>query len=104
MASKVETADKERDKHIKKDMEEMKRRYETANDNLWNLETKMDTRSRDQAESSCAIQSKVNALLKDSIAQEKTVADKTEKQPRIILWNLNARNRNLHLYVRSTTA
>ena len=39
MANKMETTEKEREKHIKKDMEEMKRRYETVNEKLWNLET-----------------------------------------------------------------
>ena len=52
MADKVETTDKERDKHIKKYMEEMKKRYETVNDKLWNLKTRMDTMSKEQAESS----------------------------------------------------
>ena len=28
----------------------MKQRYDTVNENLWNLETRMDTMSRDQAE------------------------------------------------------
>ena len=79
MANKVDTTDKEREKHIKKDMEEMKRRYETVNDKLWSLETRLDTMSRDQAESFCAIQTKLDALLRNSIAQEKTVSDKTEK-------------------------
>ena len=40
----------------------------------------MDTMSRDQAESSCAIQCKLDALLRNSIAQEKMVADITERQ------------------------
>ena len=47
MAGRVETTDKEREKHIRKVMEEMKRRYETVNDKLSNLETRMDTMSRD---------------------------------------------------------
>ena len=59
MADKVDTADKEREKHIKKDMEEMMNRYVTVNDKLWNLETRMDTMNRDQAHISCAIQSKL---------------------------------------------
>ena len=70
MSDKVEATDKEREKHIKKDMEETKQRYDTVNDKLWNLETRMDTMSKDQAESFCAIQSKLDALLKSSIAQE----------------------------------
>ena len=28
---------------MKKDMEEMKKRYDTVNEKLWNLETRMDT-------------------------------------------------------------
>ena len=66
MSDKVETTDKEREKHIKKDMEEMKQRYDTVNEKLWNLETRMDTMSKDQAESSCAIQSKLDVLLRNS--------------------------------------
>ena len=69
MAERVETTDKEREKYIKKDMEKMKRRYETVNDKLRNLETRMDTTSRDQAENSCAIQPKLDAHLRNSIAQ-----------------------------------
>ena len=41
----------------------------------------MNTMSRDQAKSSSAIQSKMEVLLRNSIAQKRTVADKTEKQP-----------------------
>ena len=48
MANKLKTTDKEREKHIQKDMEEMKRRYENVNEKLWSLETRMDTKSRDQ--------------------------------------------------------
>ena len=55
MTERVETTDKEPEKNTKKDTEKMKRRYETVNDNLWNLETRVDTVSRDQGESSCAI-------------------------------------------------
>ena len=46
--------------------EEKKKRNETVNDKLWSLETTMDTTSRDQAESACAIQSKLDALLRNS--------------------------------------
>ena len=67
MTERVETTDKERQKFIKKNTEEIKRRYETVNDKLWNLETRMDTMSRDQAENSCAIQSKLDALFRHSI-------------------------------------
>ena len=78
MSDKVEATDKEQEKHIKKDMQEMKQRYDTVNEKLWNLETRMDTMSKDQAESSCAIQSKLEVLLRKSIAQEKLVADKPQ--------------------------
>ena len=33
-------------------MEEMKKRYDTVNDKLWNLETRMKTMSKDPAETS----------------------------------------------------
>ena len=36
----------------------------------------MDTMSKDQTENSCAIQSKLNVHLRNSIAQDKLVADK----------------------------
>ena len=76
MADKVETTDSEREKDIKKDMDEIKMRYDTVNEKLWNLETRMDTMSKEQAESSGAIQSKLDAPLRNTIAQDKMVADK----------------------------
>ena len=76
MSDKVEATDKEREKHIKKDMEEMKKRYDTVNEKLWNLDTRMDTMGKDQAESSCAIQSKPDAPMRNSIAQDKLVIEK----------------------------
>ena len=57
MSDKVEATDGEQDQIIKKDMQEMKQWFDTVNSKLGNLETKMDSMSRDQAESSCAIQS-----------------------------------------------
>ena len=72
---KVETTDKEREKHIKKVMEDKKKRYDTVNEKLWFLETRMNKMSKDQAEGFCAIQSKLDALLRNSIAQDKLVAD-----------------------------
>ena len=62
MPAKVDTTDKEGDKNIKKDMQEMKQRYDAVNSLLGSLETRMDTMSRDQAESSCAIQAKLDAI------------------------------------------
>ena len=56
----------------------MKKRYDTVNEKLWNLETRMDTLSKDEAEIFCAIQSKLYALWKNSIAQDKLVADKPQ--------------------------
>ena len=76
MSDKVETTGKEREKHIKKDMEEMKKRYGTVNEKLWNLETRMDTMSKEQAEISGTIQSKLDALLRNSLARSNLVADK----------------------------
>ena len=67
MSDKVEATDKDREKNIKKDMQEMKQRYDTVNSNLGNLERRMDTMSRHQAESSCAIQSKLDVILRNSI-------------------------------------
>ena len=59
-------------------MEEMKKRRDTVNEQLWNLKTRMDTVSKDQAENFCAIQSKLDALLRNSKAQDKLVADKPQ--------------------------
>ena len=78
MSEKVEATDKEPERHIKKDMQEMKQRYQTVNEKLWNLETRMDTMNRDKAEKSCAIQSKVDALLRNSTAQEKLITDRPQ--------------------------
>ena len=39
----------------------------------------MDTMRRDKAENFCAIQSKLDPLLRNFVAQDKTVLDKTEK-------------------------
>ena len=55
MSDKEEAIDKEREKHIKKDMEEIKKRYDSVNEKLWNLDTRMNTMGEEQAESSCAI-------------------------------------------------
>ena len=76
IADKVETTDKEREKHIKIDMEERKKRNDTVSGKLWNLDTRIDTMSKEQAESSGAIQSKLDVLLRNSIAQEKLVVEK----------------------------
>ena len=78
MSDKVEATYKERERErekIKKDMQEMKQRYETVNSKLGSLETKIDTMSRNQAENSCAIQSKLDALLRHSTSQDKLVTD-----------------------------
>ena len=64
-----------RKKYRERHIEKMKRRYENVNDNLWNIETTMVTVSRDKAESSCAIQSKLDPILRNSIAREKTIPD-----------------------------
>ena len=77
-SDKVEATDKEREKNIKKDMQEMKQRYDTVNSKLGSLETRMDTMSRDQAESSCSIQAKLDAILRNSTSQDKPVKDRTQ--------------------------
>ena len=68
MSDKVDATDGERGKNIKKDMQEMKQRYDAVNSQLGSLETRMDTMSRDQAESSCAIQAKLDAILRNCTA------------------------------------
>ena len=74
MSDKVDTTDGKRDKNIKKDMQEMKQRYDAVNSQLGSLETRMDTMSRDQAESSCAIQAKLDAILRNSTSQDRPAA------------------------------
>ena len=78
MSDQVDTTDEERDKNIKKDMQEMKQRYDAVNSQLGSLETRMDTMSRDQAESSCAIQAKLDAVLRNSTSQDKPAAERTQ--------------------------
>ena len=78
MTDKVDTTDEERDKNIKKDMQEMKQRYDAVNSQLGSLETRMDTMSRDQAESSCAIQAKLDAILRNSTSQDRPAAERTQ--------------------------
>ena len=97
MNERVETTDKEREELIKKDMEEMKKRYTTVSDKLWSLETRMDTMSTDQAESSCAIQFKLDVFLRNSVNQDKAVVEKRVKQT-----GTRVRNKNLLDCPRST--
>ena len=59
MSEKVEATDKEREKNIKKDVQEMKQQYDNVNNKLWSRETRIDTMSKHQ--SPCAIQSKLDA-------------------------------------------
>ena len=78
MSDKVETTDEEQDKNIKKDMREMKQRYDAVNSQLGNLETRMDTMRREQAESSSAIQTKLDAILRNSTPQDRPAAERTQ--------------------------
>ena len=78
MSDKVEITDGERDKNIRKDMLEMKQRYDVVNSQLGSLETRMDTTSRDQAESSSAIQTKLDAILRNSTPQDRPAAERTQ--------------------------
>ena len=78
MSDKVDATDGERGKNIKKDMQEMKQRYDAVNSQLGSLETRMDKISRDQAESSCAIQAKLDANLRNSTSQDRPAAERTQ--------------------------
>ena len=78
MSEKVEATDKDREKNIRKEMQERKQRHDTVNSKLGNLETRMATMSRDQAESSCAIQSKLDAILRNSITQDNLVTNRIQ--------------------------
>ena len=78
MTDKVETTNEERDRNIKKDMQQLKNRYDDVNSQLGSLEKRMDTMSKNQAESSCAIQAKLDAILRNSTSQERPAADRTQ--------------------------
>ena len=78
MSDKRDATDGERDRNIKKDIQETKQRYDAVNSQLGSLETRMDTMRRDQAESSCAIQAKLDAILRNSTSQDKPVTDRTQ--------------------------
>ena len=73
MSDKVEATDKDREENINKEMQAMKQRYDAVNSQLGSLETRMDTTSRDQAESSCAIQAKLDAILRNFTSQDRPV-------------------------------
>ena len=78
MSDKVEATDKDREENMNKDMQVMKQRYDAVNSELGSLETRMDTMSRDQAESSCAIQANLDAILRNSTSQDRPVTDRTQ--------------------------
>ena len=78
LSDKVDATDKDREENINKDMQIIKKRYDAVNSQLGSLETRMDTMSRDQAESSCAIQAKLDAILRNSTSQDRPVKDRTQ--------------------------
>ena len=78
MSDKVDATNEERDKNIKKDMQQLKNRYDDVNSQFGSLEKRMDIMNRNQAESSCAIQAKLDAILRNSTSQEKPAADRTQ--------------------------
>ena len=78
MSDKIEATNEEREKSIRKDMQQLKNRYDDVNSQLGSLEKRMDTMNRNQAESLCAIQAKLDALLRNSTSQERSAADRTQ--------------------------
>ena len=78
MSDKVDATNEERDKNIKKDMQQLKKRYDDVNSQLGSLENRMDIMNRNHAESSCAIQAKLDAILRNSTSQERPAADRTQ--------------------------
>ena len=78
MSDKVEATDKDREENINKDMQVIKQRYNAVNSQLGSLETRMNKMSRDQAEISCAIQAKLDGILKNSTSQDRSVTDRTQ--------------------------
>ena len=97
MSDKVDATDGERGKNIKRDLQEMKQRYDAVNSQLGSLETRMDTMSRDQAESSCAIQAKLDAILRNSTSQDRPAANRTQGN-RIDFMEPQRKNGNQHRY------
>ena len=78
MTDKVEATNKEREGNIKKDLQQLKNRYDDVNRQIGSLEKRLDTMSKNQAESSCAIQTKLDAILRNSTSQERPAADRTQ--------------------------
>ena len=78
MSDKVNTTDEEREKNIKKDLQQMKNRYDDVNNQLGSLETRMEAMSRTQAGSSCAIQAKLDAILRNSMSQDRPAAERSQ--------------------------
>ena len=78
MSDKVDATNEERDKNIKKDMQQLKNRYDDVNSQLGSLEKRMDIMNRNQAESSSAIQAKLDAILRNSASHERPAADRTQ--------------------------
>ena len=96
MSDKVDATNGERDKNIKKDTQQLKNRYDDVNSQLGSLETRMDTMSWNQAESSCAIQAKLDAILRNSTSQEVPAADRAQGNRDVALWNHKGTNGNRH--------
>ena len=78
MSDKVDATDGERDKNFKKYLQQLKNRYDDVNSHLGSLETRMDAMSRNQAKSSCAIQAKLDAILRNSTSQDRPAAARTQ--------------------------
>ena len=78
MSDKVDATNEQRDKNIKKDMQQLKNRYDDVNSQLGSLEKRMDIMNRNQAESSSAIQAKLDAILRNSTSQERPAVDRTQ--------------------------
>ena len=78
MTDKVEATNKEREGNIKKDLQQLKNRYDDVNSQIGSLEKRLDIMSKNQAESSGAIQTKLDAILRNSTSQERPAADRTQ--------------------------
>ena len=74
MSDKVNATDEEREKNINKDLQQIKQ----VNSQLGSLETRMDAMSRNQAESSCAIQAKLDAILRETMSEDRPAADRPQ--------------------------
>ena len=78
MSDNVDATDGERDKNIKKDIQEMKQRYDAMKSQFGSLETRMDTMRGDRMGVHVPYKKKLDAILRNSTSQDKPATDRTQ--------------------------